>query len=241
MWTGHGTGGFGGGGERLFADGLAVPVVLFAFGMVGAVVFMAGFDYGAVLHELALVAGWPPPEQTTALFLLVGPMSKSAAAVLVLAEAARGRGGDGMPAATGLAGLEPVQVVCVLLALMMGGMAICWVILGFMTTVYRMWQRQLTWNTSWHGLVPPITGLAIATVLLGKNFNSPFFGIAACVFIISGALMFLVNIGFTIRLAVRNRGMREVSTGRKGGGDEEAPPTEDQGLEEKVPNQNKLE
>ncbi|KAK4138985.1 hypothetical protein BT67DRAFT_431445 [Trichocladium antarcticum] len=202
-------------GEVVLAAGLAAPVVVFSFCAVGAVLFLSGFDYAVVLHELVLVTGWPPQEQTSVVFSLVGPLGQCAAALLVLANAAR-RDGDGpgatpgigigavvgSRAVTGLTAMRPLQLVCVLLALLAGGMAVTWLMLAFITVFYRLCRGELFWNPSWNGVVSPVVTLAILSVLLGRELESPFFGIAACVIIISSALMLIVNLAFTVRLVV---------------------------------------
>jgi hypothetical protein len=200
--------------------GLAAPVVVFSFCAAGAVLFLSVFDYAVLLHELVLVTGWPPPEQTAAVFSLVGPLGQCAAALLVLADAA-GKGGDGTApergegaesrVVPGLAAMRPLQLMCVLLGLLMGGMAVTWLMLGFITVFYRIFRGELVWNPSWNGIIPSVASLAILSILLGKELESPFFGIAACVVIISCALMLVVNMGFTARLAVTAKEKKDVS------------------------------
>ncbi|KAG7289916.1 hypothetical protein NEMBOFW57_006293 [Staphylotrichum longicolle] len=224
----EGEGGVGdgvGSGIGLFSPGLAGPMVVFSFCATGAAWFLATLDYGVLMHELVLVMGWPPPEHTGLVFALIGPLGQCASAVLLLAEAARrGDGGvalDGgdlvhSKVVTGLAAMAPLEVVCVLLALFTVGMAVVWLLLGIFTILYRMSRRELTWNPSWNGMVAPVSSLAYASILLSMELDSPFFRYVACVVIIACVLMVVVNLGFTIRLAVTAKSRREfTATGGK--------------------------
>lgn len=212
-------------GTGLFSPGLAGPMVVFSFCATGAAWFLATLDYGVLMHELVLVMGWPPPEHTGLVFALVGPLGQCASAVLLLAEAARrGDGGvvlDGgdlvqSKMVTGLAAMAPLEIVCVLLALFTVGMAVVWLLLGIFTILYRMSRGELTWNPSWNGMVAPVSSLAYASILLSLELDSPFFRYVACVVIIACVLMVVVNLGFTIRLAVTAKSRREfTATGGK--------------------------
>lgn len=235
----EGWSGTGATGQPILSPALVAPVVLFSFCAVGAALFTAEFNYAVLLHELILVTGWPPPEQTAAVFSMVMPQAQCAAAVLVLGDAAfqrdglrvvaagnsghAGGGGDGAVVngtilIAGLATMEPLELVCVVLALLMGGMAVVWLLVALYALFYRMARRELAWNPSWNGIVAPMATLAILSILLGMKLDSPFFRIAACVFIVLAALILVVNFGFAARLAVTAKSGRELTaTGDSGG------------------------
>jgi tellurite resistance protein TehA-like permease len=206
-------------GGGLFSTERAAPVVVLSFCATGAAWFLANLDYGVLMHELVLVMGWPPPEHTATVFSMVGPLGQCASALLVLAAAAR-RGDEGVSLGedlaktrmvAGLAAMAPLEIVCVLLALLMGGMAVVWLLLGIITIFYRLSRRELAWNLSWNGIVSPVTTLAVLSILLAMELDSAFFRVAACVIIICCMLMVVVNLGFTVRLAVTARTKRDVS------------------------------
>jgi tellurite resistance protein TehA-like permease len=66
---------------------LAVPVIITSFWFVGMGIFMALILYTFLLHQL-LTKGFPPSQMTASMFVLVGPMGQSAAALQVLGSAA---------------------------------------------------------------------------------------------------------------------------------------------------------
>ncbi|KAK4034297.1 voltage-dependent anion channel-domain-containing protein [Parachaetomium inaequale] len=206
-------------GEGLFSAATAAPVVVLSFCATGAAWFLANLDYGVLMHELVLVVGWPPPEHSATVFSMVGPLGQCASALLVLAAAARrGDGGVSMGGdlvksrmVAGLAAMAPLETVCVLLALLMGGIAVVWLLLGIITIFYRLSRGELAWNPSWNGIVSPVATLAVLSILLAMELDSAFFRIAACVIIICCILMVVVNLGFTVRLAVTSRSKQDVS------------------------------
>jgi tellurite resistance protein TehA-like permease len=204
---------------------MAAPVVVFSLCATGAAWFLANLMYGVLLHELVLVMGWPPLEHAATVFTMVGPLGQCASALIVLANAA-GRPDGSVPLergvvdakmVVGLAAMAPLKVVCVLLALLMGGMATVWLLLGTVTIFYRLGRKELAWNTSWNEIVSPVATLAILSILLAAELGSAFFRIAACVLIIVCVLLVAVNLWFTARLAVRAQRKRDVmGTGSTG-------------------------
>jgi hypothetical protein len=222
------------GDEGILSGGLAAPVVVVSICTVGAALFMAGFTYAVLLHELVLVTGWPPPEQTAAMFFLVAPFAQCAAALLVLADAAARNGGGQVVAASasasasrvghevvannktmmlaGLTAMPALEMMCVVLALLIGGADVVWLVFGLVTAFYRLSRRELAWNPSWNGVVAPIATLAILCILLATALGSPFFRIAGCVLIVFGLLVLVVNVGFLARLAFVAREKRDTAS-----------------------------
>jgi tellurite resistance protein TehA-like permease len=178
-----------------------------------------------LMHELVLVMGWPPMEHAATVFTLLGPLGQCASALIVLADAAGRPDGSVLlergvvepRMVVGLAAMAPLKVVSLLLALLMGGMATVWLLLGIVTISYRLGRKELAWNPSWNEIVSPLATLAILSILLAAELGSGFFRIAACVLIISCVLLVVVNFGFTARLAVIARSKRDVTaTGSAG-------------------------
>lgn len=208
-----------GGGEGIFSPAMAAPVVVFSLCATGAAWFLANLIYGVLMHELVLIMGWPPPEHTATVFAMVGPLGQGASALLVLAAAARrldgfvflGGGLGTSRTVTGLADMMPLETMCVLLALLIGGMAVVWLLLGIVTIFYRLYRGELAWNPSWNSIVSPVATLAILSVMLAMALDSAFFRIVACVIIIACVLMVVVNVGFTTRLAVTARRKKDLT------------------------------
>ncbi|KAL2130450.1 hypothetical protein VTI74DRAFT_6379 [Chaetomium olivicolor] len=211
-----------GGGDGILSRGMATPVVVFSFCAAGAALFLAFFDYSVLLHELMLVIGWPPAEHTAVVLTLVGPLGQCASALLALANAA-GKGITGMSDGEGIVvGSEmlprmPIDLICVVMALMIGGVAVMWLLVGIMTVFYRLFRGELVWNPSWNEMTSPVSTLGILSILLGMELHSSFFRIAACVVIVGSVLLAAVNLVFTIRLATTAKTKRDVTaTGNMG-------------------------
>jgi tellurite resistance protein TehA-like permease len=211
--------GVNGEGEWLFSAGMAAPIVVFSLCATGASWFFSNLDVGVLLHELLLIMGWPPPEHTATTFSMVGPLGQCAAALLILADAterwvggASLRGGD-LPEPgemTSLAAMPPVEIICVLFGLLLGGMAVLWLLLGIVTVFFRLSQGKLVWNPSWNGIVPPVAALAILSIQLSGKLESSFFLIAACAIIVACVLIGVVNLLFSARLVVTAKSKRDV-------------------------------
>ena len=189
-------------------------MVVFSFASVGAAWMLANLVYAALLHELVLVMGWPPREHTGTVFAMVGPLGQSASALLVLGDAV-GRPDSGVTlkgsevAGTRVVRLLSLEIICVLLAVLMGGLAVIWLLLGIVTIIYRTWRRELSWNPSWNGIVSPLATLAILCILLEVKMQTGFFGITACVVIVVCVLMVVVNLMFTIWWVTMTRRRRK--------------------------------
>ncbi|KAK3369895.1 voltage-dependent anion channel-domain-containing protein [Podospora didyma] len=191
--------------------GLAGPVVVFSLFAAGAALLVSLAVYAVLLHELLLVTGWPPPEQTGAVFLCVGPLAQCAAALQFLGDAVNSMfggisgesvidggegGGDGVTVVPAF-GL-PLRIVCTLLAMLLAGAAAIWLFLAFVAVAYRAVRRELAWQQSWNGIVLSVAALALATLRFGVELDSGFFQVVTCVLLVFCVVVFLVNLGFTL-------------------------------------------
>lgn len=200
---------------KIISDELAAPVLVVAFSALGGAMVMALMVHAVCMHELILVTGWPSPALTGVMFYLVGPLGQLAAGFLVVGEAARsggylddlGSGGRARPSGEDtiqpkvLAGL-PIDVISLLLALLLIGAAFIWLVLALISLVHGVVRGGLEWNPTWNGVVFPLATLAMSSLWLCYEFESPFFRVLTCVLVIICFVSMLVNIGFTIRLAV---------------------------------------
>ncbi|KAK4445826.1 voltage-dependent anion channel-domain-containing protein [Podospora aff. communis PSN243] len=190
-----------GGGEAV-GVGVLGPVVVFSFCAVGATAVMVVMVFAVLTHELVLVTGWPPPEQTSNMFFLVAPLGMGSVALLYLGAAVVksvqivGEGDRGEVPTAGAA--ESVDVVCVLLGLFLVGMAAFWLALSFMTVVFRLSRRELQWNPTLNGVVFPVASLGIAMAQFGDVFQSRFFGIVSCVLLGLASVLFIVHLLLTL-------------------------------------------
>ena len=179
---------------------LAVPIILMSICAVGIGIFLGLMLYTFLFHQL-LAKGWPAPMQTATLFVLVGPMGQSAAALQLIGMAADAQGhfaayGRGFlltaPAAYAL------HAACSLLALLMTGLAAVWMLFAFGAMIDRACHRQLVWAPTWNAVIFPTATLATSTLLLGSELDSAFFKVVTVILVVFLVSVFLVNIVFTL-------------------------------------------
>lgn len=134
---------------------LAVPVMIVSFNWVGVGILTGLILYVYLFHAL-LAQGWPPPDQTATLFILVGPMGQSAAALQVLGAAATtyGRFGD-YNSGTFLTAeaAKSLDAACVLFALLFNGLGVIWVLFGTYAMIERAVQKELRWTPAWNAII----------------------------------------------------------------------------------------
>ena len=179
---------------------LAVPVIVFAFCAVGVGIILAIFLYTYLLHRL-LVRGWPPPSEMPNLFLFVGPMGQSAAALQLLGSAADtyGRfGGYGKGTFLTATAAMSLDVACILLGLLLTGMGTVWLIFALYSMFYRAFRRELVWAITWNAMIFPTGTLTTSTLLFGIEMDSPFFKVITGILIVCLLILFFVNLGFTV-------------------------------------------
>lgn len=126
---------------------LAVPVMILSFNWVGIGILLGLILYVYLFHAL-LAQGWPEPDQTPTLFILVGPMGQSAAALQILGAAATTyhRFADyntgTFLTAEAAKGLDSA---CVLVALLFNGLGVIWFVLGVYAMLERAYRKELRW------------------------------------------------------------------------------------------------
>ncbi|KAK3057512.1 hypothetical protein LTR09_001696 [Extremus antarcticus] len=182
------------------SERLAVPVMIISFNWVGVGILTGLILYVYLFHSL-LAQGWPSPDQAPTMFILVGPMGQSAAALQVLGAAATTyhRFGDynqgtflTAEAAKGL------DAACVLIALLLNGLGILWCLFGIYVMVERAVQKQLRWTPAWNAIIFPNATLATSFLLFSIEMDSPAYRVITCIFIVVLVILFLVNIWFTV-------------------------------------------
>ncbi|KAK3986760.1 voltage-dependent anion channel [Cladorrhinum sp. PSN332] len=212
--------GFETGTGKIISDAMAAPVVMFSYCSLGALLLLAVMTYAVAMHELLLVTGWPPPELTSVMFHLVGPLGQCSAALLVLGEAS-GTGrflGDLDPVQRKLKKISPstaaalpgapINVVSAFCGMLLFGTAVLWFVLALIALCYRMYRRELEWSSTWNGAVFPLGTLAISSLWLSFELQSAFFRILTCILLIICLVAFLVVSVFNARSAVRSRVFR---------------------------------
>ncbi|KAK1830828.1 voltage-dependent anion channel-domain-containing protein [Podospora conica] len=175
---------------------LAPALLLFALLLLGTAFLLASAAFAVLVHELLLVTGWP---QTPTVFFMVAPPGQAAAGLLLVGEAVMVVGPiHGMRTATA----EAVNVVCVMLALLLLGMAVLWLLLGLVGVLRRGRER---WSPLWNGVMFPVGTVALAAARLGTGLGERAFSVAAVVLVVCCAVLWVVNLGFTLVGVVAGR------------------------------------
>lgn len=179
---------------------LAVPIIIVSFMLTGIGVFMALFLYTYLLQSM-FTDGWPPPAQIASVWLFVGPMGQSAAAIQLLSSAASTYGqfaaynkGTFLTASAA----SPLDVASILLALWMNGMGVVWALMAFVAMVESAWKKELKWNLTWNGIIFPTGTLTTSFLLLSIAMDSPAFRVVTTGLVIFMVLVFFLNTGYTI-------------------------------------------
>ncbi len=136
---------------------LAVPMMIVSFNWVGIGILLGLILYVYLFHSL-LAQGWPPPDQTPTIFILVGPMGQSAAALQLLGGAATtyGRFADYNSGTFITAeAAKGVDAACVLIALLFNGLGIIWCLLGVYAMVEQALKKELRWTPAWNATIFP--------------------------------------------------------------------------------------
>jgi len=179
---------------------LAIPIIITSFMLVGIGILL-GLILSTYLFHNLLAQGWPPPPATPTLFIFVGPMGQSAAALQFLGAAAQTHAkfapynkGTFITAESA----PPLNVACVLIALMLTGLGIIWTIFAVYAMIERAVQKKLSWTPSWNAIIFPLGTLTTSTSLFGIAMDSPAWRVVTAMLIIVLTGVFFVNLGFTL-------------------------------------------
>ncbi|KAL2433749.1 hypothetical protein ABEF95_010335 [Exophiala dermatitidis] len=179
---------------------LAVPVIIASFFAVGVGLLLATFLYTMLLHHL-LTKGWPPPQQTASMFLFVGPMGQSAAALQLLGSAAHTYGrfeGYHKGAFLTETAAAPLEVACIMTALLLSGMGTVWLMLAVWAMAERAFQKELSWTPTWNAIIFPTGTLTTSMLMFSIEMDSPFFHVITTLLLLLMILMFFVNLAATL-------------------------------------------
>lgn len=179
---------------------LAVPVIIVSFMMVGLGVLLGSILNTFLFHGL-LTQGWPAATQTTSIFILVGPMGQCAAALQVLGRAASTYGnfpGYGEGTFFTAQSAASLATASTLIALMLTGLGIIWMILSVYLMVERAVTKELRWTANWNSIIFPTGTLVTSMSLFALEMDSTAFRVVTAGMIIVLAIVFLVNLHFTV-------------------------------------------
>ena len=174
--------------------------MIVSFNWDGVGILLGLILYVYLFHSL-LAQGWPAPVQAPTMFILVGPMGQSAAALQILGAAATTYGrfaeyntGTFLTAEAA----KGLDAACVLIALLFNGLGVIWFIFGVYCMVERAYHKQLRWTPAWNAIIFPNSTLTTSFLIFGIEMDSPAYRVIAVIFIIALVIVYLINLGFTL-------------------------------------------
>lgn len=179
---------------------LAIPVMIVSFNWVGVGILMGMILYVYLFHSL-LAQGWPAPPQTATMFILVGPMGQSAACLQILGSAASryGRFAEFNKGSFLTAESAPgVDAACTVLALLMNGLGVVWLLFSVAAMIERAIERTLVWTPSWNAIIFPTATLTTSMLVFSTQMDSPAYRVVTAILTIILVFFFLVNLVMTV-------------------------------------------
>ncbi|KAF2656580.1 hypothetical protein K491DRAFT_691817 [Lophiostoma macrostomum CBS 122681] len=137
---------------------LAVPVIVVSFLCLGYALFLSMLYYAIFLHHLIAV-GPPTPAKLPTLMITVGPLGQAATAIQLLGTAAYTKNEFGEYAqGTFLSGsaASSVSAIATMLALLIVGFAVLWVMVSWYILGEALVKRQLPFTLYWWSIIFPM-------------------------------------------------------------------------------------
>jgi tellurite resistance protein TehA-like permease len=179
---------------------LAIPMMILSFNWVGIGIILGVILYVYLFHAL-LAQGWPQPDATPTMFILVGPMGQSAAALQILGAAATTyhrfedyNSGTFLTAEAA----KSVDAACVLIALLFNGLGVIWFFFSVYAMLERAYMRELRWTPAWNAIIFPNGTLATSFSVFAIEMDSSVYRVITCVFIIGLVIVYLINLFMTL-------------------------------------------
>ena len=179
---------------------LAVPMMVVSFNWVGVGILLGLILYVYLFHAL-LAEGWPPPDQAPTIFILVGPMGQSAAALQILGAAATTyhRFGDYNSGTFITAeAAKSLDAACVLISLFFNGLGVIWLLFGVWSMVEQAYERKLRWTPVWNAIIFPNATLTTSFSVFAIEMDSPAYRVITAIMIVILVIVYLINLVFTL-------------------------------------------
>lgn len=185
---------------------LAVPVIITSFMLLGIGVFIGLLIYGLFLIRL-LTTDWFDGIKRPTLMLLLGPMGQSATALLALSTAAVmhfDTYNAPPPNTTPAVFYTPqsasaLRAASTLLALLMLGFALFWLLFGLTGLFHALLGKQAKWTPAWYSTIFPVGTVNSCLTLLSTELDSPAFRVLSAGFLVLLVLGLLLNAAWTGR------------------------------------------
>lgn len=191
--------------------GMAATVLVLSFCVEGVALFTTLLLYAVLQQEMIQVERTASAHLVKLSLWVMGSASVCAAAVQILGRAAENVSAilgddDTQRASSGNlftpATAQATHVVCILLALLLLGLAVLWLIFSLMAFVSYAIRRRLSWKGQCNDTVIPVAAFALSTVQFRSELNSSFFGVVTCVLVVVAAASLLINLVLCIKQVV---------------------------------------
>ena len=219
---------------RDVSPGLAVPVIIVGFFVLGYGMLLALVVYSIYTHRL-LTAGWPPPEKIPGMILTVrppplfttssyhlflslhpfltslqiGPCGQAASAIQLLGLAADQHHffasyNHGI-FLTGSPVSTSLHTACILLALLLLGFATFWILVAYYAILEDMLRKRTHPSLAWWSTIFPVASVATAFETLAEELDSDAFRVLATGLIIFLFVIYFVDAAFTLPMTLSGR------------------------------------
>jgi tellurite resistance protein TehA-like permease len=92
----------------------------------------------------------------------------------------------------------PLEIACVLIALLLTGLGIIWTVLSTYAMVEKAIQKELSWTPGWNSIIFPTGTLCTSFQLLSVEMDSTAFKVVTCIMVVILLVVFLLNLAMTI-------------------------------------------
>jgi len=183
---------------------LAIPIVIFAYILLGQGIFLGLILFAMYLHHL-MVQGMPKGPKAPAILLLLGPTGQTATALQLLGTAANtNRVFAGVHKGTFLeassaAGFDAASVA---LSLLLFGFGLFWAVVSIFCILQAVWKREMKWSFAWWSTIFPSATMNTACLLYANEMDSPAWRAVTAGFLIILLIDYFINWGYTIYLSI---------------------------------------
>lgn len=178
---------------------LAVPIIISAFPLLGLGMLLATLLYATLFRQL-LESGFPPPPQITSLFVYIGPVGQSAAALQALGNAARLWFGEyNRGTFITMESASAFDAACGVGALLLLGPAVFFTVFSIYGVIdCAITTRKVRWTPSWNAVLFPTATMTTATTYFAVNMDSPTFRVLTSIQLVALVMVYFVNVAFTL-------------------------------------------
>ena len=98
---------------------------------------------------------------------------------------------------------EALSAACMLVALLMFGFGVFWMIYGIYGIADAAFKKEIKWTPAWYSTIFPAGTMNSALTLFSVSLDSPTFRVLSTVLLIVLVLNVFINLGLTIRAVAK--------------------------------------